>query len=266
MRKADPSIKLMSSFPTKALLDSAGTIFDYLCPHHYEINNLVGEERNFRELGDWIAANGGGKEIRVGVTEWNTTAGDFGLTRGMLQTLGNALSVSRYLNLLQRRADLVEIANRSNFADSFGSGFVVTGPGWIYESPAYYAQEMYACAAGGYPLRIERSSKLAWHLQEPDLSASVSADGKKLRIYAVNSTLDPLPRDFQLDGFKAGVTGGAILTVEDHAHAGTPEVMNSRDNPQRISLSSRPAEIHGTRFEFTSPPLTIILLELDLQP
>ena len=266
MKKADPSIKLMSSFPTKGLLDAAGTTFDYLCPHHYEIADLVGEDRNFKELGDWIAANGGGKDIRVGVTEWNTTAGDFGLTRGMLQTLGNALSVSRYLNLLQRYADLVEIANRSNFADSFGSGFVQTGPGWIYESPAYYAQEMYARAAGAYPLRIERSSKLAWHLQEPDLSASVSADGKKLRIYAVNSTLDPLPRSFQLDGFKAGVAGGTVLTLEDHAHAGTSEVMNSRDDPQRISLSSRPAELRGTQFEFTFSPLTITLLELDLRP
>jgi alpha-N-arabinofuranosidase len=266
MKKADPSIKLMSSFPTKGLLDAAGTIFDYLCPHHYEVNDIVSEDRSFRELRDWIAANGGGKDIRLGVTEWNTTAGDFGLTRGILQTLGNALSISRYLNLMQRYADLVEIANRSNFADSFASGFVVTGPGWIYESPAYYAQEMYGRAAGSYPLRIERSSKLAWHLQEPDLSASISADGKKLRIYAINSTLDPLTRKFQLDGFKVGATGGAILTLEDHAHAGTSEIMNSRDDPQRVSLGSRPAEIHGTQFEFTFSPLTVTLLELDLRP
>jgi alpha-N-arabinofuranosidase len=266
MKKADPSIKLMSSFPTKGLLDAAGSIFDYLCPHHYEIANLLGEDRNFQELGEWIAANGGGKDIRVGVTEWNTTGGDFGLTRGVLQTLGNALSVSRYLNLLQRHADLVEIANRSNFADSFGSGFVVTGPGWIYESPAYYAQEMYARAAGDYPLRLERSSRLAWHLQEPDLSASISADGKKLLIYAANSTLDSLPRSFQLEGFKTGSVGGTILTLEDHAHAGTSEVMNSRDDPQRISLSSRPTAIRGTQFEFTFPPLTVTLLELELGP
>jgi len=266
MKKADPSIKLMSSFPTKGLLDNAGMVFDYLCPHHYEIADIAGADRNFRELQDWIAANAGGKDIRVGVTEWNTTAGNFGLTRGMLQTLGNALSVSRYLNLMQRHADLVEIANRSNFADSFGSGFVQTGPGWIYESPAYYAQEMYARAAGTYPLRTERASKLAWHLQEPDLSASVSADGKELRIYAVNSTLDPLVRNFQLEGFKAGVAGGTVLTLEDHAHAGTSEVMNSRDSPQRISLSSRPAEVRGTEFEFTFSPLTITLLELNLRP
>jgi alpha-N-arabinofuranosidase len=266
MRKVDPSIKLMSSYPTKDLLDTAGTVFDYLSPHHYRVADLVGEDRNFRQLRDWIATNGGGKDIRLGVTEWNTTAGDFGLTRGMLQTLDNALSISRYLNLMQRYADLVEIANRSNFADSCGSGFLVTGPGWVYESPAYYAQEIYARAAGAYPLRIERSTNLAWHLQEPDLSVSVSSDGKKLRIYAVNSTLDPLPRKFQLDGFKAVVAGGMVFTLEDHMHAGTSEVMNSRDNPQRISLSSRPAELRGRQFEFTFSALTITLLELDLRP
>jgi alpha-N-arabinofuranosidase len=266
MKKADPSIKLFSSFPTRDLLDAAGTAFDYLSPHHYEINDLAGTDHNFRELQDWIEANSGGKDIRVGVTEWNTTGGNWGLTRGMLLTLGNALSVSRYLNLLQRRADLVEIANRSNFADSFGSGIVLTGPGWIYEAPAYYAQELYARAAGSYPLRIERSSPAAWNLQEPDLSASVSADGTKLRIYAVNATLDPLPRSFHLQGFNGKVAGGTVLTLEDHAHGGTAEVMNSRDNPDRISLRSQPAKLGGTQFEFTFPPLTVTLLELEVRP
>jgi alpha-L-arabinofuranosidase len=159
----------------------------------------------------------------------------------------------------------VEIANRSNFADSCGSGFLITGPGWVYESPAYYAQELYARAASTFPLRMERSSKLAWNLQEPDLSASLSADGKKLRIYAVNTTPAPLPRTFELNGFKAGITGGAAFTLEDHEHAGTAEVMNSRDNPQRITLSSRQTKIVGKQFEFTFPALTITLLELNLQ-
>jgi hypothetical protein len=49
-------------------------------------------------------------------------------------------------------------------------------------------------------------------------------------------------------------------------HAGTSEVMNSRDDPQRISLTSRNMEVHGKRFEFTFAPLTVTLLELDLRP
>jgi alpha-N-arabinofuranosidase len=266
MKQVDSGIKLMSSFPTKGLLDAAGTTFDYLCPHHYDVANLIEEERSFKELQEWIASNAGGKDIRVGVTEWNTTASDWGLRRGMLQTLDNALSISRYLNLMQRNADLVEIANRSNFADSFGSGFVVTGPGWIYESPAYYAQEIYSRAAGSYPLRVERSSQLPWQQQMPDVTANVSTDGKKLRIYAVNSTPLPLRQSFQLDGLEAGAAGGTIFTLEDHQHAGTSEAMNSRDDPQRISLKSQAAQIHGARFEYTFNPLSVTLLELDLRP
>ena len=264
MKRVDPSIKLISSFPTRSLLDEAGTVFDYLAPHHYEIGNLEGEERNFQELQSWIAREGGGKAIRVAVTEWNTTAGDAGLTRGILQTLGNALSVSRYLNLLQRRADLVQIGNRSNFADSFGSGFVMTGPGWIYESPAYYAQELYARAAGSFPVRLERSSPLAWHLREPDLSATLSPDGKTLRIYSVNSTLKPISTTFDLEGMKSSVKSGTAYVLEDHQHAMTSEVMNSRDEPKRVDWVARPAGITGTKFEISFQPLTLTLLELKL--
>jgi alpha-N-arabinofuranosidase len=264
MRKADPSIKLVSSFPTRNLLEEAGTVFDYLAPHHYEVADLEGEERNFRELQSWISREGGGKDTRVAVTEWNTTAGAWGPTRGILQTLGNALSVSRYLNLLQRHADLVEIANRSNFADSFGSGFIITGPGWIYESPAYYAQELYVRAAGTYPVRVDRSSPLAWYLREPDLSASLSADGKMLRIYSVNSTLHAMSTKFHLEGFKGSVTAGKAYILEDHQHAMTSEVMNARDEPTRISWATRQEGITGSAFEFDFPPLTLTLLELTL--
>jgi alpha-L-arabinofuranosidase len=219
MKRADPKIKLLSSFPTPSLLKSDENIFDYLCPHHYEIGDLVGERRDLERLQDWIDKDGDDKDIRVAVTEWNTTGGDFGLGRGMLQTLGNALSVSRYLNLLQRYADLVEIANRSNLADSFGSGFIVTGPGWIYESPAYYAQLIYGRAAGDYPLKVKQASPLPWQLRETDISASLSPDGSILRIYAVNSMLDPISTQFHLDGFTRSVKAGAVFTVEDHERA-----------------------------------------------
>jgi alpha-L-arabinofuranosidase len=260
MRNADPKIKLISSFPTTRLLQAAGTVFDYLAPHQYEIGELTAENQDFRRLETWITQHH--RNERIAVTEWNTTAGDFGLRRGMLQTLGNALSVARYLNLLQRHADFVQIANRSNFADSFGSGFVITGPGWIYESPAYYTQELYAKAGGSFPLRVENSSHLAWHLQEPDLAASLSPDGNILRIYGVNSTTEPISVRFDLNGFSQAVSGGTIYAVEDHRQAGTSEVMNSRDDPDRISLTARPAQVNGRRFDFVFRPLTITLLEL----
>ena len=79
---------------------------------------------------------------------------------------------------------------------------------------------------------------------------------------------------FQSEPFLTGLSmsrlqggrGGTVLLLEDHMHAATSEVMNSRDNPQRISISRRPATVRGTRFDLTLNPLTVTLFELDLRP
>ena len=158
----------------------------------------------------------------------------------------------------------MDIAHRSNFVNSFGSGFVVTGLGWIYKSPAYYAQQLYSRGAETYPLRVETSSTLAWQLWEPDLSAVLSPDGKTLRIYAVNSTLDAIRTTIQLEDFQSPVSGGTVYTLEDREHALTAEVMNSRDNPERISFRTQPAGVSGKEFDSTFPPLSLTLLELTM--
>jgi len=202
--------------------------------------------------------------VRVAVTEWNTTAGEMGLTRGMFQTLGNALSCSRYQNLLQRYADLDEIAIRSNLVDSFGSGVLLPGPGWLYLAPTYYSQKLYTHASGSYPLRIERTTSLPWYLQEPDLSATLSEDGKALRIYSVNSTGEIRQLKFHLVDFSGALRGGLAYVLRDRDAAGTPEVMNSRDDPQRIAPVTRPVAVGGRDFDYAFEPFTVTLLELNL--
>jgi hypothetical protein len=182
----------------------------------------------------------------------------------MLQTLGNALSCSRYQNLLQRYADLDEIAIRSNLVDSFGSGVLLPGPGWLYLAPTYYSQKMYTRSAGSYPLRIERTTSLPWYLEEPDLSVTLSEDGKALRIYGVNSTAETKQLRFHLADFSAGVKGGTAYVLKDRDAAGTPEVMNSRDDPQRIAPITSPAALGGRDFDYAFEPFTVTLLELEL--
>ena len=98
-----------------------------------------------------IAENAPGRNIRLGITEWNTTAGDSGLGRAMLWTLDNALSCSRYHNFMHRHCDLIEIANRSNLADSFCSGIIQTNNSDLFKTPTYYAQQFYARARGPLP-------------------------------------------------------------------------------------------------------------------
>ncbi len=266
MRKVDPTIKILSAFPSTDTLSEGRGFLDYLCPHHYEVADLPTEKASFDFLKGQIAEHANGKDVRAAITEWNTTAGEMGLTRGMLLTLGNALSASRYQNLMHRYADLVEIAVRSNLSDSFGSGVIQPGPGWLYLTPTYYSQQLYQRAAGTYPLEIERSSKISWQLEEPDLSATISRDGKVLRIFAVNSTSDPEDVQFHLDGFTSSVTDGTVTVLKDRENALDSEAMNSQNDPERITTSSAATNLKGSQFPFSVAPFSVTLLELRLEP
>jgi len=264
MRKVDPTIKVLSSYPSAETLARGEGYLDYLCPHHYECGDLVGKEKDLKLLQDEIDRYGKGRDIRVAVTEWNTTAGEFGLGRGMLQTLGNALGCARYHNLMQRHSDLIEIAIRSNLADSFGSGVLVPGPGWMFFAPTFHAQKMYARAAGSYTVKVEAASELPWHLQEPDISATFSADGKILRIYAVNSTTQAQPVNFDLSGFEREVTSGRQIALVDWEKTLDSEVMNTRDDPNRVAPMEKPLAVRGKKFQHSFAPLSVNLLELQM--
>jgi alpha-N-arabinofuranosidase len=264
MRKVDPGIKILSAFPsTETLSDAAGSL-DYICPHHYEVADLPTEKASLDFLKDQIAQHAAGRDVRAAITEWNTTAGEMGLTRGMLLTLGNALSASRYQNLLHRYADLVEIAARSNLSDSFGSGVIQPGPSWLYLSPTYYSQQLYQRAAGTYPVEITRFSNISWELEEPDLSATISSDGKVLRIFAVNSTAEGEQRQFHLDGFSSSIAGSEITVLKDRENAVDSEAMNSQNDPERITTSSRAISVEGSEFSFSFAPFSVTMIEISL--
>ena len=142
MKEIDPSIKLPSSYPTPGVLQRAGTFLDYVCPHHYDVAYLTAADKEFARVKDMIRANQPDRPIKIAVTEWNTTAGDWGLRRARLWTLENALACSRYHNLMHRQCDVVEIANRSNLTNSFCSGIIQTDNHRLYKTPTYYAQQL----------------------------------------------------------------------------------------------------------------------------
>ncbi len=193
MKGADPGIRLLSSFPSEKILANAAPLLDYLCPHHYGCADLPGMEEDLRSLRAMLARwdggrnlEGGRRNLRVAVTEWNTTAGDWGPGRAALLSLDNALKCARYLNLLQRQADLVEIAIRSNLTNSFCSGIIQTrGPG-LYLAPTFHAQQLYARSAGDRALRVETALDPARDLL--DVSATLAPGDRLLRLYAVNDS------------------------------------------------------------------------------
>jgi alpha-N-arabinofuranosidase len=264
MRAADPSIKLLSSYPQPDLLERAAGQLDYLCPHHYAFGDLTEVARDFDSLRQQIAQHAAGRDVRVAVTEWNTTGGNSGLKRGMLQSLGNALDCSRYHNLLHRYADLVEIGIRSNLIDSFGSGVFVTGPGWIYRAPTYYAEQLYSRAAGSYPLQVERDAALPWQLQQPDVSATLSADGRLLRIYAVNSTPQKMTPAFAFVDSTAHASGATAFVLKNRHGTPTTEALNSASDRLAVSINSKSLPASGNRLPVSLDPYSLTLLEVRL--
>jgi len=186
------------------------------------------------------------------------------LKRGMLMTMGNALSCSRYQNMMHRYSDLVEIANRSNLSDSFSSGVIQPGPGWLYLTPTYYSQGLYQRAAGSFPLKVDRSSSLPFYLQEPDLDATLSPDGKTLRIYAVNSTGERRKVKFHLNPSLGSVQTGDVFVLSDSTPNPDSEAMNSHDEPNRVAVKTRKANFSGPEFDYEFAPFAVTLLELEL--
>ncbi len=126
---------------------------------------------------------------------------------------------------------MVEIANRSNLTNSFCSGIIQTNRSTLYLTPTYYAQYLYANLGGVIPLKID--SDMPTNLA-PDTSATLSADGKWLTIFAINESPVAVKRDMDLSAFGAGGQDVEVWALGDTKHAGEPDVTNSFGAPERV--------------------------------
>jgi alpha-N-arabinofuranosidase len=264
MKKADPTINLLSSYPTAGVLQQAGDLLDYVCPHHYDIGDLGGAENDFLAVRGLIRKHAPGRQnrpVRIGVTEWNTTAGDWGLKRARLWTLENALACTRYHNLMHRHCDLVEIANRSNLTNSFCSGIIQTDNHRLYGTPTYYAQQLYATRAGVRPLKIESDLPPNVGL---DLSATLTRAGDRVILFVVNDALHDVTRPLDFTAFSAGGQEVLIRTLADRKRAGEPDVTNSFAEPDRVAPVSSKFKPSGPRFDYRFPALSLTVLEWPL--
>jgi len=256
MKRADPTIRLLSSYPTEAVIESGTGLVDYLCPHHYGCADLAAMEADIAGIQKAIARHAPNAHFKLGITEWNTTAGDWGPARATLWTLANALACSRYHNLMHRHADIVEIANRSNLTNSFCSGIIQTRPGGLYCTPTYYAQRLYATHAGTVPLDLTSPADAAL-----DVSATADPQSLRVAVFVVNGELTPKTASFQLS--ELGVHGGAVTVtvLTDRQAAGEPDVTNSPEYPQRVAPRTRKASARNGVLEWEFQPLSLTLLE-----
>src|ERR1043165_5095366 len=106
-----------------------------------------------------ITKTPGCQHIKLAVTEWNISGGDWGLGRARQMTLASALLNARYLHVLMRHSDKVEIACRSNLANSYAGAVIETSPSGLLKRPSYYAMQLYARHAKPIPLATHRTSQ-----------------------------------------------------------------------------------------------------------
>ena len=194
MKSADPKVALMSSYPAQELLDLAGKDLAFVCPHLYK-RDIAACDEKLSAVSRMIDATPGCENLKIAVTEWNISAGDWGLLRARQMTLESALLNARCLHVFLRHCDKVEIATRSNMANSFCGATIETNPSGVLRRPCHYVMELYRRHARPIPLKVDDAPAGL------DIFACAAADGKSLTVFAVNSKNTPQEWTLQCAGF-----------------------------------------------------------------
>jgi alpha-N-arabinofuranosidase len=229
MKQADSAILLLASFPSQKLLDRAGRDIAYVGPHHYT-PDFAACDRDFRHLADMIRTTPDCGHIKMAVTEWNVSGGSWGVMRAKFQTLETALLNARYLNLLMRHSDKVELACRSNMANSLGSGIIETTPSGLLKRPSFYAMRLYAHHAKPVPWQVESPT------EGLDVFVGGSEDQQTAVVFAVNSRSEPVACSFGFDGWHGAARLVSAEALCDTLDAREPDVMNHWNAPDRVKV------------------------------
>jgi alpha-N-arabinofuranosidase len=227
MKKVDSRIAIISSFPSRKVIDELGKDLSHLAPHHYT-RDLAACEADFRKLATMISQSPGRGHLRLAVTEWNFTAGDWGLLRGKMLTLEGALWNAQYLNLICRYANTVEMACRSNMTNSYCSGIIGTTPEGLIKRPSYFVMKLYADHAKAVPLEQRKSPAGI------DLIACVDENRQKLCIFVVNLRREPVTLHLDLTELGDSWIPLAAEAVCDTRDMRQPDVMNHEIGAERV--------------------------------
>jgi len=151
----------------------------------------------------------------------------------------------------------VEIANRSNLINSFGSGIIQVDNHRLYKTPTYYAQWLYATLAGDRPLRIESSGPVNAGL---DLSATLNVERGEVVLFVVNATDEEILRRMDFSAFGNGGQRVMVWTLADRERAGEADVRNDFGDPERVSARQSVFRARSARFEYRFPALSLTVL------
>ncbi len=182
---------------------------------------------------------------------------------GQTSTLRDALVAALTLDIFNRHADKVTMANVAQLINNLHSLFLTREDKFVV-TPNFHVFEMYAAHHGGQSVRTEinaakvgarggRAAVLA------GLSGSASLHGKALVLTVVNSHASEA-QEAEIAVREAGIGSGKarVLTAPDiHAH-------NTFDNPQGVGPKDTEVTAEGKVLTWRFPPASVTRLELGL--
>ncbi len=250
IRAQHPGLVLLASYPSPRILAERSADLDYVCPHFYVPYTREGEA-SLRALATAIRETAQNADLRIGVTEWNHTADQWGWARAWLLTLYNALNAARMFNMYQRLGDVVRIANRSNLTNSVCSGVIQTTPSDLYLTPTYHVQAAYANSAGDIALAV-----LADEDDALDIAATRRSGDGEVIVFVVNGQDTPQRRclDVAAVGLPLGPVRAWTLTGP------SLDAVNSFEEKQRVAPVESQFVVCGATFEYVFLSYSLTLL------
>src|SRR5207244_11253036 len=110
---------------------------------------------------------------------------------------------------------------------------------------------------GDRPLKVESALPVAW---KPDVSATLSADGTAVTLFAVNAGTSDVTRPLDLTAFGTDGQEVEVWTLADRKKAGEPDVTNGFGEPERVAPVASRFQAASGRFEYRFPALTLTVL------
>lgn len=290
MRRVDRSIKLIEVGVDGAgwggwnekVVKIAGAHFDMLSVHYYQGYNANDDvsliyttvasapariERMLNEVAQIIERNKPkGKRITIAFDEWNVWMPHQTTQVGLegYYTLRDAIFAAGVFHALHRLGGIVEMANLAQLVNVLGA--IRTTQTKVLLTPIYHAFAMYVHRTGERRVQCaysspKLSSPAASDVDAVDLSATLSGDGKKLFVAAINRHPEMSARlHIKIEGFKPRERVWLELmtsaSFNDANKFESPDVV--KPSRQCISLSEA--------CKFTLPKHSIAILQFEAAP
>lgn len=216
---------------------------------------------------DTILAHGGGRDIKIAVTEHNAMY--FNEEHRRTRTLEGALQEAGLLNLFTRRADVNELNAASALVNFWDGSAIRLGNRGSFVTPGYLVQQLFATQRGplllntgltGPTYNAPAVGNLPARNNIPmlDITSTRSMDGTKLYISVVNRDgVNPQTSTINLTGAGAIGSTATVNTVNATNYLD----QNTWQSPTLIQTAASTTPV-GSSFDYTFPAHSYTVLTI----